>query len=268
MDFREPRILGRTGLTVGPLGIASSYGAPSESLEEAFEHGCNYFVWNSFIRGRRSNMREAIRSIAGKGERDRLVLALHSYSHSAALMKVFCRRAIKSAGLGHVDVLLLGYYPKPPPKRVLDAALAMKEEGMIRFIGLSGHNRSVFPVLAKGEREIQVFHIRYNAVNRGAESDVFPHIDSRDRPGLVAFTATRWGHLLSPKRMPPGERPATAPECYRWALTNENIDVCLTGPRTAEEMKENLTILEQGPMDTDELARMQRIGDHVYGKKR
>jgi hypothetical protein len=40
--FKE-RILGATGLTVGPLGLAASYGAPAEAFEEAFESGCNYF---------------------------------------------------------------------------------------------------------------------------------------------------------------------------------------------------------------------------------
>lgn len=267
MNFRDPRVLGQTGLKVGRLGIASSYGAPAGALEEAFERGCNYFVWNSFIRGRRSNMRDAIRNIAGKGQRDRLVLALHSYSHTAVLMRHFCRRALKSVGLDHVDVLLLGYYSKRPSRRVIDAALAMKREGMVRFIGLSGHDRTVFPLLAEDEPAVEAFHIRYNAVNRGAEKDVFPRIDPRDRPGVVAFTATRWGHLLKPKRMPVGEPPATAPDCYRFVLSNPSVDVCLTGPRSTQEMRENLTVLDRGPMDEVELARMRRIGDHIYGKK-
>jgi hypothetical protein len=49
-DFSQPVILGRTGLKVGRLGISSSYGAPAEAFEEAFERGCNYFVIGSFIR--------------------------------------------------------------------------------------------------------------------------------------------------------------------------------------------------------------------------
>jgi hypothetical protein len=37
MGFREPRILGGTGLRVCPLGVASSYGAPTKDFEEAFD---------------------------------------------------------------------------------------------------------------------------------------------------------------------------------------------------------------------------------------
>ena len=40
--FKE-RALGGTGLKVGPLGMAASYGAPAEAFEEAFDRGCNYF---------------------------------------------------------------------------------------------------------------------------------------------------------------------------------------------------------------------------------
>jgi aryl-alcohol dehydrogenase-like predicted oxidoreductase len=269
MDFNEQRELGRSGLRVGRMGIASSYGAPAEALEEAFERGCNYFVWGSFIKGRKSTMRQAIINIARKGQRDKLVLALHSYSHSAGLMEHFCKAAIKSVGLEHVDVLLLGYYSRRPPERILERAQEMQRKGLIRSIGLTGHNRKVFPVLAREVKPIEVFHVRYNAAHRGAETEVFPQIcQEPERPGLVSFTATRWGRLLNPRKMPPGEPPPSAPDCYRFVLSHPGVDVCMVGARTREQLREDLQVLDQGPLDEQQLARMRRIGDHVYGKKR
>jgi len=41
----EPRILGRTRLRVGPLGVAASYGVPASAVERAFHHGVNYLYW-------------------------------------------------------------------------------------------------------------------------------------------------------------------------------------------------------------------------------
>jgi aryl-alcohol dehydrogenase-like predicted oxidoreductase len=35
--------LGRTGIEVCRLGIGSSYGAPASAVEQAFDHGVNYF---------------------------------------------------------------------------------------------------------------------------------------------------------------------------------------------------------------------------------
>ena len=32
------------------------------------------------------------------------------------------------------------------------------------------------------------------------------------------------------------------------------------------QMDENLTALDAGPLDADEMARIRRIGKHIYGK--
>jgi len=93
-------------------------------------------------------------------------------------------------------------------------------------------------------------------------------LSGEKRPGTVAFTATRWGQLLNPKKMPPGEKPPTAPDCYRFVLSHPAVDVCMSGPKTAEQMRENLSVLDGGPLGEDELARMHRIGDYILGKPR
>jgi aryl-alcohol dehydrogenase-like predicted oxidoreductase len=266
-SFREPVALGRTGLRVGRLGIASGYGAPAAAIEEAFERGSNYFTWGTVIKGYKPGMREALRNIAAKGGRDRLVLACFTYAHNNFFTEKMLRRGLKSAGLDHADVLILGYFSRRVPPRLVDGALRLKEKGLVRFVGLSSHNRKLCGALAAGG-PFDVIHFRYNAAHRGAEKDIFPCAAGEGRPGLVAFTATRWGQLLKAKRMPPGEEPLTAAECYRFVLSNPAVDVCMSGPRTVEEMRENLAVLESGPMTEDELARARRIGDHVYGRKR
>jgi len=59
MDLSKPRILGKTGLKAGRLGVGAGYGAPATAFEEAFERGCNYFYWTS----RKAGMRQAIMNI-------------------------------------------------------------------------------------------------------------------------------------------------------------------------------------------------------------
>jgi len=262
IDFTEPRILGRTGLKVGRLGVAASYGASSNAFEAAFEKGCNYFYWGS---QRKFGMLHAIRNICGQGNRDQLVVVIQSYSRSALLMELYSKKALKSLGLGHADVLLLGWHNRQPTRRLLDKALEMKDRGMFRFLGLSGHKRSLFPELAI-DGLFDLFHIRYNAAHRGAENEVFIHLKGNARPGIVTYTATRWGQLLNPQKMPPGEAPPSGSDCYRFALSHSAVDVCMSGPRDARQMKEALRTLELGPLSEDELVRMRRIGDHVRKK--
>ena len=261
----QQRILGRTGLRVGRLGISSSFGAPVAAFEEAFERGCNYWLWGTFIRGRSGEMRAAIRNIVAGGRRDDLVLSMVTYAHNAWLTEHFLKKGLKAAKLDYTDVLLLGYFSKRPPQAVIDGALRLKEKGLIRFIGITSHNRKLFPELAR-EGIFDVFHIRYNAAHRGAETETFPYLAGDDRPGIVTFTATAWQRLLNPKKMPPGEQPLTAPDCYRFVLSNPDPDVCMMGSKTIDQMRENLKVLESDPLTETEMERIQSIGKHVYYK--
>ena len=84
----------------------------------------------------------------------------------------------------------------------------------------------------------------------------------------MVFTATSWGQLLKAKKMPPGEAPAAAADAYRFVLSNPAVDVCMSGAKTTEQMRENLKLLDSGPMAAAELERMRRIGDFIYRPKK
>jgi len=264
MDFKQPVVLGRTGLTVGRLGIASGYKAPTPAIEEAFELGCNYFTWGTVVKGFSPDMRQAIRNIAGKGRRDRLVLAMFTYAHNNFFTERFLRKGLRSAGLDYADVLILGYFSKRPPQRLIDGARRMKDKGLVRFIGLSSHNRKLIGESA-GTDDFDVYHLRYNAAHRGAETEAFPFFRGEKKPGVVAFNATRVTKLLNAKKMPPGEKPPSAADCYRFVLSHPSVNVCMTGARSVDMMRENLAALDRGPMSEEELSRMRRIGDFVHG---
>ncbi len=259
MDFSEPATLGRTGLKVGRLGMSSGYGIDSASLEEAFERGCNYLYWGS---RRTGAMARAIKNLCAQGKRDELVILVQSYSRSPALMEYFLRRALRTLGLERVDLLLLGWHNKEPSKRILERALALKERGLFRFLGVSGHQRPLFPLLAQSGH-YDFFHVRYNAAHRGAEKEVFPLLPTEDRPGIVTYTATRWGRLLSARKMPPGISPPPASSCYRFVLSNPSVDVVMCGPKNRAQMKEALDTLELGPLSPEEMALMIKVGDHI-----
>ena len=259
MLFTQKRTLGQTGLRVGPLGLAAGYGAPTRAIEEAFEKGCNYFYWGSM---RKPGMATAIRNICGQGKRDEIVLVLQSYSRSAWLMQTFVEKGLRSLGLDHAEILVLGWRDKIPAQKLLDKAIQIKEKGLVRFLGISGHNRKLFPELAK-LGIFDLFQVRYNAAHRGAEKEIFSLLPPDNKPGIVTYTATRWGKLLDPKKMPPAEKTPAAADCYRFVLTHPAVDVCVCGPKNEEQMKGALRTLELGPLNPDEMARMNRIGDHV-----
>lgn len=256
----EPRQLGRTKMMVGPLGISASYGVSAAGVERAFEAGVNYVYWGTL---RTAAFAEAIRHLAP--ERDRMVLVVQSYHRVASGITRSVERALRKLGTDYADVLLLGFRNKPISPRIRAACQALRERGLVRHIALSTHNR---PLVAQSARDadIEIFHLRYNAVHTGAERDVFPHLPAENPPGIVSFTATSWKQLLNPRRVPPGERVPTASDCYRFVLSNPAVDVCLTGPKTREHVEEAIRALERGPMSQEEIAWMRRVGQAIYRK--
>ena len=154
-----------------------------------------------------------------------------------------------------------------PRGRMLDTALKLKEEGKVRYLGISTHDRPLAGrIAADPDSPIDAVMIRYNAANVGAERDIFPLIPDSNAPGVIAFTTTRWGQLVSPKKMPPGEEPLTASDCYRFALSSGAVDVCLTGPKTVVELEGGMKAMDLGPLSDEEMERVRRIGAYVYCK--
>jgi aryl-alcohol dehydrogenase-like predicted oxidoreductase len=255
-DLHEPRILGRTGLKVGRLGVSGGYGAPAAAFEGAFERGCNYFYHGSF---RKPGMTLAIKNIVARGRRDDLVVVVQSYTRLGFHLRWSVRSFLRLTGLDHADVLLLGWHNGPPSRAILDSAEDLRRQGQIRHLAVSGHNRPAFPEFARDSR-FGAFHLRYNAAHPGAETDVFPLLPAEGRPGVVAYTATSWGHLFDPGRTPAGEATPRASDCYRFVLSHPAVDVCMTGPSSQEHMDEALATLDRGPMSAEELAWMRRIG--------
>jgi len=264
-DFRDHTLLGRTGLTVSRLGLASGYGVPAEAVERAYgEHHINYFYWSQ---RRGAGMAQALRRLA-RSERDGIVVALQSYDHLGWFMSRGVEKGLKALGIDHADILILGWYNRFPGQRILNAARSLQERGLVRFLAMSGHNRRLFGEVAKrAESPIDVFMVRYSAAHRGAEEEIFPHLPESGAPGVTTYTATRWGKLLDQGKMPPGERPLTAAECYRFVLSQPRVDLCMMGPRSLQEFEEGAAALEGGPVTAEERERFRRIGDFVRGKK-
>ena len=260
VSFADKVVLGRTGLQVSRIGIGSSYGVPYRSCMEAFERGINYFFWGSV---RTRGMGAALREIA-RADRERLVFVLECYARRPSWIARSVDQGLRKARIDHADILLLGWHDKMPSARTVDAALALRDAGRVRYLAISGHDRKLVRKFVE-QGHYDLVHLRYNAAHPGAETDIFPYLPKGARPGIVSFTNTRWGDLLKAKNMPRGMAPPSAADCYRFALSNPNVDVAICGPKNAREMSAALSVLDRGPMDADELARMRKIGDHVHG---
>jgi predicted aldo/keto reductase-like oxidoreductase len=254
------RTLGRTGLHVSPLGLAPGGGAlPPREVERAFERGIRCFYFGSL---RAATFAEGVRALVPK-HRDEMVIVVQSYTRAGSIMRFSLESGLKKLRAEYADLFLLGWWNEPPPRRILDAALKLRERGLARHLMISCHNRSTFARYAE-DPAYGAIMVRYNAVHPGAEADVFPLLP-KDRPGVVSYTALRWGHLVDPRVLPSDAPQPTATDCYRFVLTHPSVDLSMCAPRNAAELDRALLAIERGPMNADELAWMKRVGAHVKG---
>jgi aryl-alcohol dehydrogenase-like predicted oxidoreductase len=254
--------LGRTGWPVCRLGLSASYRPGRRTILTAIDRGVNYF----FAYGFDTQMVGTLREVFKTRRRD-LIIATGGYNwivFRSNLRKTLERR-LRQLGTDYLDVFMFLGIMKPEqlPDTVVEEMVRFRDEGKVRAIGISTHDRRLAGTLAE-KGDLDVLMIRYNAAHRGAEDEIFPHLAAHD-PGLVSYTATRWGFLLRRTKRWPAHRPIPTPgQAYRFVLSNPHVDVVLTAPTNPRQLEANLDALQAGPLDKLEMAFMREYGDAVH----
>ena len=251
------RTLGPSGPSVSPLGLAGSFGIDADAVERAYhELGINYY----FVTARMTGLVEGIRRLVAAGHRDDLVIATGANFPTGGGVRSAFEKMSKTLGVDRIDVFQLFWvqYHWYVTGKTWPAMRELKESGKVGKLGVSIHDRVMARSLVD-ELGLELLMIRYNAAHRGAEREIFATLPA-PRPAVVAYTATRWGKLLQPAK---GLGPMTAGECYRFPLTNPNVDVVLTGPKTWDELSANAASVREGPLPEERLTAVRAFGDAV-----
>jgi aryl-alcohol dehydrogenase-like predicted oxidoreductase len=264
-DFSHA-ILGRTGLRVHRLGLSASYRPGPRALGRAVERGVNCFFGYGFDGQMTRYMRTVLRT-----DREKYVVATGAYNLILGYpdLRRSLEKRLRQFGTDYLDIFLfLGVMKeKEFPLRARDEMFRLRDEGKVRFVGMSCHDRPFAGKMAQ-EGGLDTLMIRYNAAHRGAENDIFPYCPAHN-PGIISYTATRWTYLLrKPKGLPGGSPVPTAGMCYRFVLSNPSVHLTWTAPRNERELDENLDALEQGPLTGEESLFMKSFGDAVHHTKK
>jgi len=261
------------GKTVCRLGLASR-GWPASVLTpddviHAVEEGVNFLNWPG--EADEPGGADAVSgAVAGLGSRrESVVVSVQFGARTAADAAVELHSILATLATDHIDVLTFYYVETAEEWRRLTGPGGAYEycrdaacDGVIRRLGITSHQRPLAAEIAQTGR-LDALMIRYNAAHRGAEREVFPATDALGLP-VIAYTALRWGALLQPTPDdPPGFGVPAAPDWYRFALQSPSVAVVLAAPASRAELDETLTVLQSGPMDSAEYARLAEHGERV-----
>jgi aryl-alcohol dehydrogenase-like predicted oxidoreductase len=244
--------------------LAASYRPGEQAVRRAIDEGIDYL----FCFGIDTQMTRVVRSL-NADRREKVCVATGGYNWGPwhPPLRKSLEKALRRLKTDYIDVF--HYFGVMKPKhfgpRVREELAELRRDGRVKAVAISCHDRRFAGQLA-ASRELDAIMIRYNAAHTGAETDIFPHVAAHG-VGVISYTATRWTALLRrPKGWPATDPVATAGQCYRFVLSNPNVNLVLTAPRNERELLDNLREVERGPLPEDEMAFMRRFGAHVHGR--
>jgi len=255
-------LLGNTGLTVHRLGLSGTYWPGKKTIYKALDEGLNFF----FCFGIDKQMIAVLRDVLKK-DREKYIVATGAYNlllgHPNPERTL--EKRLRQLRTDYIDIFLFLGVTKEKhfPEKTTEELCRLRETDKVRTVGISTHHRKFAGKLA-AQGALDVIMMRYNAAHRGAEEDIFPHLEHH-KPGIVSYTATRWRRLLRRPRNWPKDMPVpSAGMCYRFVLSNPHVHVCMTAPSNIRQLRENLAAVNKGPLSVEELDFMRDFGDAVY----
>ena len=237
------RPLGRTGVAVSPLALSGAHELTFGALQKARQAGVNLFFWEpSYL--------QLTRFLRRQPDRSELVIVAGTYEGDRFGIERDVRRALHRLRTDYLDVFLLFWTRSV--ERLSEEALTtlrqLKQAGRIRAFGISTHDRALARTAIE-ECGIDVVMTRHSAAHPGAETELLPLAAARG-VGVLTFSAVCYTRLLRPLpgRSADGALP-TAPECYRYSLSQSGVAACISAPRNHRELRENLTVLSAAPLE-------------------
>jgi len=275
------RRLGRTGLMVSEVSFGGHYKNPDRthriaSIERALDLGINFFDAFEAAPSYReiSMVGDALDFL---GRRDEAIIAAHLWTFGRFYDMDGIDRMLRLLKTDHIDVGWLTALHLTLTDAPVETAIKAKEQGKVRFIGVTGHEKTqVIETLKRGDVfDVMLFPYSYG-MEKGKEYH-FPMAKKRDM-GIVTikpfaggslFRAKRQIEELSAQKEYAGISPARA--YLKYILSNPDISATIPGMTTAAQVDENVGASLEGKLAVgeerflkDSLAAVRREATSQY----
>ena len=259
-------ILGRTGLAVTRLGIGGAYCETVEGYRAALDCGVNYV---DTARVYRDGQDEEVIGAAIAGRREKLVLSTKTLQRDAVGARQDLETSLRLLRTDHVDIWHLHHLNTEAervralgPGGAMEAALKAREEGLIRFIGVTGHAWvEIGQAVATGLFDTVLCW--YNCAMKEPESLIFPHAPEH-QAGVVIMNASRNDKLFRGPEAPAPE------DFYRYVLSHPAVHTTIMGLRSIElfrcvarALAERATLSQDARQHLEEYGARMRVSGQL-----
>jgi aryl-alcohol dehydrogenase-like predicted oxidoreductase len=272
------RRLGRSDATVSAIGLGTvKFGGSTPDdeceriLREALDRGID-FIDTAHAYGRSEEIIGGILSAAHLRERAFLCTKIQPMKNDRATILEQTETSLRRLKTDRIDLLLL-HRPNPeiPIAESLEALDQLVKQGKVRFIGSSGFKawQLMEALWTSGEARLASFSLEssvYSLLCRWAEVELIPMLQtagmglsvwsplgagvlsdrySRDNPPAHAeLTEREWAVLETVQSIARNHGCTASQVALAWCLGQPGVTTVLAGPRTLDQLRDNLGALD------------------------
>jgi uncharacterized protein len=257
------RTLGRTGLKVTTVGMGCMITSDPSVVARALDAGINYYdTARSYQHGNNERM---VGSALG-ARRKQVVLSTKTEAHDKDGAMRHLETSLRELNTDYIDIWYLHGRDtvEDVNEGLIEAQLLAKQQGKIRFAGLSTHNS---PLMAPWMAQKGAFDVLLTVFNFSLQPEVDQAITAAAKSGMgvVAmkvmaggFRSQRPGSELYRKLGQPG----TPLAALKWVIQHPSIATTIPSMTDADQLEENIKAMAQPFTDSDAgvlAAHLERI---------
>jgi hypothetical protein len=252
------RFLGKTGLKVSSLGCGSSNTYDASLIARAADLGINFFDTS---RGYKHGNDERLLATGLKGKRQNVYISskTDATTKQSALQEL--DTSLRELGTDRLDIWLLHgkNTPSAVPDELLEAQQIARQQGKIRFTGVSTHRpKDMVPFLVK-KGGTDVLLATYNFTMGKDVADALAQANAAGL-GVVAMKVMAGGFRNPDPDYPQGsklKREGAMLAALKWVLKDPHVNTTVPCMTDMDQLEENMKAMSEpfSPRDEQLLAR-------------
>jgi len=272
----EIRILGRTGLQAGVIGLGVEHLDVNREnmdavLDLAVPAGVNYIdlVYNDPAETYADHWKALAPAI--RRHREHLLLALHwgfIYHEPIDHCQQCFDQALDQLGNGYAEIAMLTMVDteslwKDWAQESIERLHQYQRDGRVGFIGMSNHDPDVARMAVEsGLIDVLMFPVNLYQHHGHPERAALLETCAQHQIGVVAMKPYYGGRLLAIDGRPSGITPA---QCLHYVLS-QPVAAAVPGARNADEMRQTLRYLEASPEEKRCAHLHKQLVDRLRGQ--